>query len=142
MSPYTQKQIDRFWSNVDKGKADECWPWLRSINSRGYGQVGLRVGGVDRILKAHKVAWEIENKKEIPKGTVARHTCDTHDCCNPRHVIIGKDKVHSRAVLRREDAYRIRYKSDAYSTNELAGAFAVAYNTIWDIRHGITWKGV
>src|SRR5438067_6003425 len=33
----------RFWGKVDLRGPDECWPWLASLHSAGYGQI--RVGG-------------------------------------------------------------------------------------------------
>ena len=70
---YSAKQIDRFWNNVELGERDECWPWKRSQLENGYGQVSLRVDGHDRILKAHKVAWEIRYNTRLAFGVRAGH---------------------------------------------------------------------
>jgi len=43
----------RFWSNVDVGSPDACWPWLASRDEKGYGRF--------RGKRAHRLAWEFEN---------------------------------------------------------------------------------
>jgi transposase-like protein len=44
----------RFWSKVDRGADDECWPWTGSLNGGGY---GIFSAG-DRIFGAHRWAYE------------------------------------------------------------------------------------
>lgn len=45
-APYIRVKTDlsltfeqRFWSHVDIGGPDDCWPWLASCKPSGYGQV-------------------------------------------------------------------------------------------------------
>ncbi len=150
---YSQKQIDRFWNNVAVGEPAECWMWKRSQNA-GYGQVGLRVGDQDRILKAHKVAWEIHNKKSIPVNARATHSCDNQLCCNPRHVVVehvlggelaskgGHGERHGNAKLTERQVRLIKYRLNALTTREIADSMSVSFHTVWDIRKGITWRYV
>lgn len=152
---YTQKQIDRFWNNVEVGGADDCWNWKRS-QSNGYGQVGLVVDDQSRILKAHKVAWEIHNNQRLLPNVRAQHSCDNGLCCNPRHVVVQPDHLllvnpprgasrgeqHGNAKLTDRQVRLIKYRLNALTTREVADSFRLSFNTIWDIRKGITWRHI
>ena len=145
---YSKKQVSRFWSNVQVGEPDECWIWKRSAVN-GYGQVGMKVGDLSRILKAHKVAWEIHNNKKLSLFERASHSCENKLCCNPRHVIVTTDlnlpaANHSRgnSKLSTRQVQLIKYKLNDLTTREVATAMGVSYHAIWDIRTGITWKHV
>ncbi len=152
---YTQKQIDRFWTNVDIGEPDDCWNWLRSQHGGGYGQVGMRVDNRDRILKAHKVAWEIHNNQRLTAFVRSWHSCDNRLCCNPRHVQVESDSLivvdpprgvrgeqHGNAKLTERQVKIVKYRLNALSTREIADTMRVSFHTIWDIRKGITWRHV
>ena len=151
---YSIIQVCRFWDNVSVGKPSECWNWKRSRHSNGYGQVGLRINGKDRILKAHRVAWEIHNDTLLSPGSRVTHTCDNPLCCNPHHVVVQPlDKVivnqpgprgekHGRAKLTEKQAMLIKYKLNMLTTREIADSFSVAFHTVWDIRKGITWRHI
>ena len=153
---YTRTQVDRFWNNVAVGLPGECWPWKLSQHSNGYGQVGLRVDGKDRILKAHKVAWEIHNDKRLTLFERVAHSCDNKLCCNPHHVTVQSDRIgeygvasaqargekHGNSRLTDRQVSIIKYRLNALTTREIATAFSVASNTIWDIRKGITWRHI
>ena len=94
----TPQDIDRFWSKVDRsGGPDACWPWTAGRFTNGYGQFGIKCTPV----KAHRVAWVIENEQDIPEGLIARHfRCRNKLCCNPAHICPGthKDNADDREV--------------------------------------------
>jgi hypothetical protein len=84
----------RFWTRVEKGDPDECWPWRGHVMVSGYGRI--RFGG--RSTLAHRLAYEL-TLGPIPDGLVPDHTCHTEDascvggsaclhrrCCNPSHM--------------------------------------------------------
>lgn len=74
-----------FWEDVQRGAADECWPWLRYVDDTGYGKV--RFGGTTRW--AHRVAYELA-VGPIPDGLWIDHVrdlgCTDNRCCNPAHL--------------------------------------------------------
>ncbi len=75
---------ERFLANVVRGGPDECWPYTRGKDSRGYGRI--MVDG--KSVKAHRVAWELANGP-IPSGMCICHHCDNPPCCNPAHLFVG-----------------------------------------------------
>jgi hypothetical protein len=77
--------ISRFWSRVEIGKPDECWPWRGANNNKGYGLVAMN----GRRTMAHRVAYELI-KGPIPSGYEIDHVrvwgCFSRSCCNPFHL--------------------------------------------------------
>ena len=71
----SQRDIDRFWSKVDK--TTSCWEWTGACNKAGYGRFSLKPAGV---FLAHRVALAITHRE--PKSDVTHH-CGNHKCVNP-----------------------------------------------------------
>ena len=71
----------RLWGKVRVGPATECWEWLTTCYSNGYGQ--FRMGEVSKC--AHRVAWELANGP-IQAGLEIDHTCLNKRCVNPHHL--------------------------------------------------------
>lgn len=81
---------EAFWTRVNVGEPDECWPWLLSIGNHGYGQWWpMRFDGTmgiwDRNWLAHRLAWFL-TRGPIPPGRTIDHKCRVRRCCNPRHL--------------------------------------------------------
>jgi hypothetical protein len=81
----------RFWSKVEVGSPDACWPFKDRLSSLGYGQI--RHAG--KRVMAHRIAY-MDSVGPIANGLVVRHRCDNSMCCNPAHLQLGtqKDNVH------------------------------------------------
>lgn len=86
----------RFWSHVDHGSINRCWPWKLYKNAEGYGAVKF----AGKIRKVHRVAWELAFK-ERPSSLVC-HTCDNPPCCNPSHLFTGSDADNSRDKVNKQ----------------------------------------
>jgi hypothetical protein len=83
-----------FWSRVQRGAPEECWPWTKAPYGDGYGMTRNRNG---EMARAHRVSYEYA-VGPIPAGKVLDHIC--HDpkvcelgvkcphrrCCNPHHL--------------------------------------------------------
>jgi len=167
----TESDITRFWSHVQVGRSDDCWPWMGGT-VKGYGQ--FKVQG--RMLKAHRVAFLIANGLD-PVGLMVRHTCDNPPCCNGGHLIKGTgadnqadciargrnnpasgerhgSRTHpesrtrgehsNRAILTTDQVVEIRamYALGGITQLELANMFSVKRETIGGILRGDRWGHV
>ncbi len=77
--------VARFWSSVEVGSLNQCWPWkLATHNRGGYGQ--FQLGG--RPVRAHRVAFYLFYGVD-PEGLFVLHDCDNPPCCNGAHLFGG-----------------------------------------------------
>jgi hypothetical protein len=93
----TADKTARFWAKVNKGGADECWPWTGAKNPDGYG----RFAAVGRVLfSAHRVSYELAGRR-IPSGMVVDHICRNRGCVNPAHL---RAITHGRNIFENSEA--------------------------------------
>ena len=71
-----------WWSRVDVDEQDKCWGWLWSCGSHGYGQTW----DGSTVVLAHRVAWCLHHKQQLPEGMTVDHICAWRKCCNPYHL--------------------------------------------------------
>jgi hypothetical protein len=146
---------DAFWSKVAVGSPDECWPWMGSTHSNGYGYLFTSAGS---RTTAHRHALRLSGVDVAP-DEVARHTCDNRACCNPRHLLRGtpadnmRDKVkHGNhwyvgeaqhdAKLTRERVAEIRalHAAGGVTQDALAQRYGVNQSTVSSVVRRQTWK--
>jgi HNH endonuclease len=77
-------------------KTANCWHWLGSLDSGGYGQIWLD----NTSNKAHRVAYTLY-KGVFKDHLLVRHTCDNRVCVNPSHLILGTHKDNSQDAVAR-----------------------------------------
>lgn len=87
--------VDRFWAKVDK--SGECWLWLASTNSKGYGHFWIN----GRYEQAHRYAYEVSTGA-IPAGLHIDHLCVMTQCVNPDHLEAVTPEENSRRRRERE----------------------------------------
>lgn len=82
-----ERVIARVFNDIDVRGPDECWPWMKSLGSHGYGQSCWWSNDKSRSVgtTAHRVAWIAVNGP-IPEGMTIDHLCRTRPCCNPLHL--------------------------------------------------------
>jgi hypothetical protein len=73
--------ITRFHRSYIAEPNSGCFIWLLWLDKKGYGRI--RVG--DRMISAHRVAWQIENG-DIPSELEVDHICRVRCCVNVRHL--------------------------------------------------------
>ena len=156
----TQKQIERFWSHVERPGPNDCWDWQGSTNGKkNYGKVGW--GG--HFYLAHRVAYTIQN--DDPGELLVCHTCDNPRCCNPQHLFVGtqsdnlndmvvkgrRNPPHISRMARGNGHYNVKLTESQVrqirqrrgsSTYALGKEFGVAPATIHDVILHRTWKHI
>tara|TARA_X000001382_G_scaffold23319_4_gene14216 strand:+ start:456 stop:791 length:336 start_codon:yes stop_codon:yes gene_type:complete len=86
MAHYTKQRFEQYIKVSNSG----CWLWQRARNGQGYG-VAVCCG---KHWLAHRLAtvlYRVKNHKHIDANVVL-HSCDTPQCCNPKHLTIGTHK--------------------------------------------------
>jgi len=150
-----EKDIIRFWSKVVKTK--DCWNWTASLDSYGYGQIGIN----GRLVLSHRISYELSFGK-IPKGISILHTCDNRRCIRPQHLYSGtqfdnmRDMVlrgrradtrgeknpHSKITSKEILKIRRLYAKGDTTHHKLADMFGLSYGYISYIIRRISWKHI
>ena len=168
MQVYSNSVIQRFWSKVDKVTASPCWLWIgytrpmRGCSNKFYGAFVIRRRKVTSkyIYSAHRVSWEIQNKRLLKPSELIRHTCGNSLCVNPAHLILGTQKENMRdrdrhgntcrgedspiAILTNQDVIFILqcYKDKTITQVDLAKKYNVHKSTIQRIVKGKRWTHI
>lgn len=87
MFDVTEKDLQRLWSKVARGRKNECWPWTAKAKLQtGYGVLKLKSG--KQIVASRIVCFVHHGPAPFP-GAKALHSCDNPTCCNPSHLRWG-----------------------------------------------------
>jgi hypothetical protein len=147
----TEKDIQRFWSKVDKRGPDECWPWT-AFTDKGYGQFEV----ANRPILAHRIAYALVYGT-FSKELCVCHTCDNPSCCNPTHLFLGTrldnnlDMAKKRRstlgesqpnhVLTQRQVNEIRYlASKGISQYVIGEEYGIAQGHVSKIISGEVWR--
>lgn len=146
----SQRDLNRFWSKVDRAGDDNCWLW-RAATQKGYGR--FRLNG--RVVYAHRVSLIIVTDERL--DLEARHVCPVpvpdRRCCNPAHLawgthrdnvrdIIAARGVHSSARLTADAVREVRSLLGKEPIYAIAERFGVTSGSISHIKSGRTWSHV
>lgn len=87
--------------------ATGCIEWPDARNGSGYGQVWD--SSRRKIVYAHRLSWELANRRPIPAGLFVLHSCDNPPCCNPEHLRIGTPSDNHQDSLSRNRRAHVRH---------------------------------
>lgn len=79
---FTESEITRFWSKVDKGES--CWIWKGSFTN-GYGVINIR----KKTTYAHHISYKLATNEEIATRLINK--CGTIACVNPDHYCLEEN---------------------------------------------------
>lgn len=154
----TQKDIERFWSKVDKtpghGPQGECWLWTDKPNIRsGYGYFMIRRNNKHKLLSAHRVSFSLQFGNPPSDKPHVCHACDIPQCVNPAHLFAGTQLDNLRdcatkgrtrngqAKLTEEQVYKIRKLHEIGRTGRsVAKKFHVSEPAVSAVVHRHSWK--
>jgi len=83
--------IEYVGTHTEIRSESECWPWLLSVGSHGYGQ------GWDgtTVVLAHRLTW-LAHFGIIPDDMTIDHLCRVRRCCNPSHLRLLTNEENGR----------------------------------------------
>lgn len=137
---------------------DACWPWNRSFDKNGYGEI--RIFGGRKF--AHRVVFEVFTGIVLTRAEVVLHSCDNPSCCNPFHLEAGSQADNVRDMLQkgRGQDYSLTPKGERHGRsticdqvaldifhaagklNDIAHSFNVSRDIVEKIKYGFCWNHV
>lgn len=157
---YFEATISRFWRDVQRRGANECWPWVGQLGKPSrvnmlYGRFAMLSDGKTKSYRSHRFVWMLM-RGPIPDGMNVLHRCDNTKCCNPEHLFLGSqhDNIEDmkrknrqargennvKAKLTEADVREIRASTE--TTSALAKRYGVHYTTMVKVRDGRFWSHV
>lgn len=142
---------DRFWNSILKlsDASGSCWIWTKEVDKNMYGVFSLHDKGKIKRMRATHYSWLLFTGRQVPKGILLCHTCDTPSCVNPCHLFLGttKDnmqdmmqKERGKSTLTTEMVLEIRELSKTMKTKDIAIKFGVTLSCIYGIVSRKRWK--
>jgi len=133
-------------------KSDDCIEWPHTVNSRGYGQIGVD----GKSTSVHVIACEHHHGPR-PEGMQVAHACGNRRCVNRVHIrwatpseneldkrLTGTAPIgerNGRAKLTAAQVAEIRRRrTDGQTAKVLAAEFGMSIWAISAISRGESWR--
>jgi hypothetical protein len=147
-SKNAEKPPEAFWSRVEVGDPNDCWPWTGRTEG-GYGRLRWN----REHLFSHRLAYRLANGKLPDEGFHVLHKCVNYICCNPAHLFEGTyyDSNHNTIIKNRHpiaklselNVQQIKRKIFNGQTNaSIAKESGVSPATVASIRKSRSWQHV
>ena len=151
---YSQKNIDRFWSKVNK--TDNCWEWTTGLNKNGYGH--FHANGED--IRAHRFSFQNHHNRLIEDGMCILHSCNNPICVNPTHLSEGTNAENSKYMVQTGRSFkgeknpaskiteaqvleiRAEYAKGETTHRKLGKEYGICHSIICDIINRKTWQHI
>ena len=88
--------------NMHNGEKEPCWEWRGAHGKGTRGEYRPRVRIANKDYYVYRVVYELYTGYKLQADDVVRHTCDHSWCCNPYHMLIGKQADNVADMLERE----------------------------------------
>jgi len=142
---YLNGHATRKLSAVRVDPTTDCWLWLKSLHTNGYGVAYSDDGNHER-KQAHRMVWEWVYG-DIPIGFELDHLCRNRACVNPTHIRLATRAENTQcgliAKLNPNEVQRIRHlRKQGLSERRIAGMVGVSRGTISGVVRNQTWKNV
>lgn len=95
-----------FWSRVEaqSERSGDCLLFTGHRNEDGYGRI--RKDG--KLVFVHREVW-IKHNGPIARGLVVMHKCDTPNCINEKHLVIGAQSENIADMVKKGRAKFAQY---------------------------------
>lgn len=99
---YDARLAERMASGIEIGQkrnnlSTPCLDWTKYKDRDGYGQI--KVNGVNE--QAHRVAWELASRIELPSDVFVCHHCDNPACIDPTHMFPGTSTENNHDMIKK-----------------------------------------
>lgn len=78
---FNSKNIEKFWSYVNKGNEDECWEWFGKFTGNKIPIINMMCNKFSALRLAFFFTY-----KDIDEDLQAIRNCKNTKCCNPAHI--------------------------------------------------------
>ena len=130
---------------VDKFNSECCWFWSGASKGNGYGSFVYN----GKACQAHRVAYKLFVREDIPANHDVCHTCDNRMCVNPDHLFTGtrsdnmKDMSlkgrgagECRKHLKEDQIQEIKQRlMSGHTPRLIARSMLVSYTTVISIKN-------
>ena len=154
---------ERFWQHVDRAgpliseELGNCWVWIASVDTKGYGRLQIGTFAKQKIALAHRLAWELSEGVRPARHVL--HHCDNPRCVRRSHLYEGGHKENAADRVRRGRHLAGSRSPSAKLTDEqireirgldwtrmsqvkVAKLYGVSHVAIWKIVNGKSYQDV